>query len=127
MTEFLLNMVERIGNNKEFWSGEKKEGSRNDGKKEKVGSTNIRNMAVLANNADCYEELKLFVEYKIAKGNGWDRKFDGDKVFGDKILECMEKIYKKCENEREALKNISKFFGYLYWKVCAIEKGKTAR
>jgi len=127
MTEFLLNMVERIGNNKEFWSGEKKEGSRNDGKKEKVGSTNIRNMAVLANNADCYEELKLFVEYKIAKGNGWDRKFDGDKVFGDKILECMEKIYEKCENEREALKNISKFFGYLYWKVCAIEKGKTAR
>ena len=108
MTEFLLNMVERIGNNKEFWSGEKKEGSRNDGKKEKVGSTNIRNMAVLANNADCYEELKLFVEYKIAKGNGWDRKFDGDKVFGNIILECMEKIYEKCENEREALKNISK-------------------
>jgi len=46
-------------------------------------------------------------------------------VFGDEILHYMDKIYNMCDkNDREALKNISKFFGYLYWKVCAIESEK---
>jgi len=31
------------------------------------------------------------------------------------------------KNDREALKNISKFFGYLYWKVCAIESEKSVQ
>lgn len=127
MTEFLLKLVEDIGNNKTFWSDEKDKGKKGDGKKEKIGSTNIRNLAVLANNADCYEELRLFIEYKIARGNGWDKKFKGDKMFGSVIIEYMDQIYEKCnKDDRETLKNISKFFGYLYWKVCVIEKCKNS-
>lgn len=107
MTEVLLKLVNELG-----------EGEIN------VGSSNIRNLAVLANNADCYEEMRLFIEYKIAKGNGWNDKFKENSVFGHEVLRCLDKIYEMCnKNDREALKNISKFFGYLYWKVCAKEKG----
>jgi len=115
MINTLLQYVNELGN-KSFWRSNKS----ND---KTVGSSNIRNLAVLANNADCYEELRLFIEYKTAKGNGWNKKFDGDTLFGHKILQYLDEIYKKCNrDDRETLKNISKFFGYLYWKVCAIEK-----
>jgi len=124
MTDLLLKFVEELGSNESFWSSQNR-GRKGGSEEKKVGSSNIRSLAVLANNADCYEELRLFIEYKIAKGNGWDEKFKGDRVFGDEILHYMDKIYNMCDkNDREALKNISKFFGYLYWKVCAIEREK---
>jgi len=118
MTEVILKFVEDLGSDKNFWKNQK------GGKDKKIGSSNIRNLAVLANNADCYEEMKLFIEYKIAKGNGWDEKFKGNKIFGNEVLHYMDRIYEMSnKNDREALRNISKFFGYLYWKVSAIEKG----
>lgn len=126
MTETLLNFVEELGSDKNFWTSQGK--GKKGGENEKIGSSNIRNMAVLANNADCYEELRLFVEYKIAKGNGWDGKFKGDRIFGHEVLRCMDKIFEMCNrNDREALRNISKFFGYLYWKVYALEKANKPR
>jgi|LSQX01.3.fsa_nt_gb hypothetical protein len=117
MKELLLNYVEEIGKNVGFW--ERDEQSRGS----EIGSGNIRGLATMANNADCYEEFKLFIEYKTAKGNGWDRNFAKGKKFGDLILEYMDNIYKKCDNDdEEALKSISKFFGYLYWKRYSLEK-----
>lgn len=117
MKELLLNYVEEIGNNTKFW----KEDERNT--KSEIGSSNIRGLATMANNADCYKEFKLFIEYKTAKGNGWDKNFAKGKKFGDLISEYMDNIYKKCGNDDEkALKNISKFFGYLYWKRYWLEK-----
>ncbi|WP_252891336.1 hypothetical protein [Thermoclostridium stercorarium] len=62
MTETLLNFVEELGSDKNFWTGQGK--GKKGGENEKIGSSNIRNMAVLANNADCYEELRLLLSTK---------------------------------------------------------------
>jgi len=83
------------------------------GSEEKKGwKQQYQKFGCFGQQSDCYEELRLFIEYKIAKGNGWDEKFKGDRVFGDEILHYMDKIYNMCDkNDREALKNISKFSG----------------
>jgi len=109
----LLNYVEQLGRNTGFW--------RNNGRR--IGSSNIRNLAAMATNADCYKEFRLFIEYKKGKGNGWDERFEGNKLFGDVILGYMDEIYEKCKkDDKEALKHIGKFFGYLYWKLKALER-----
>lgn len=114
--EVLLNYVNEIGDNHKFWN-ELEYGKNKEKLKKVIGSTNIRSLAVTASNADCYKEMKLFIEYKMAKGNGWDAKFDKSNKFGDKIIEIMENIYKAVgEDDKIALEHISKFFGYLYWK-----------
>lgn len=116
MTNILLDYVEAIGQNKSFWN--KRNNNRN------IGSSNIRNLATLANNADCYKEFRLFIQYKIAKGNGWDQNFKDNKRFGDVIIDYMDEIYEKCgRDDKKALENIGKFFGYLFWKKRSIEKG----
>lgn len=113
MKELLLKYVNEIGSNTKFWDNEKKE----------LGSSNIRNLAIMANNAECYKEFRLFIQYKTAKGNGWNKDFNRDERFGDVILRYMDDIYERCNrDENETLKNISKFFGYLYWKRSALEK-----
>lgn len=109
INETLIKYVNEIGNNKEFWKVNKK----------KIGSNNIRELAVLALNADCYEEFKLFIQYKTAKGNGWDSYFNAEKKerFGDVIMSYLDKIYEASNRcDKEALNNISRFFGYLYWR-----------
>lgn len=109
INETLIRYVNEIGEKKEFWKDNKN----------KIGSNNIRQLAVVALNADCYEELKLFIKYKTVKGNGWDSVFDhkSNKKFGDVIIEYLDKIYEasnKCD--KDTLNNISRFFGYLYWR-----------
>ncbi|WP_242860841.1 hypothetical protein [Defluviitalea phaphyphila] len=110
----ILEYIDEIKSNNIFWE---KTGSKN------LGSTNIRNMATIALNADCYKELELYIAYKIARGNGWEKNFKDNKKFGEIILEYMDKIKKLSDTEEEALSNISKFFGYLYWFRKSIEKG----
>lgn len=113
----LLLMVNKLADNKEFWSKKKlKEG--------KLGSSNIRSVANICERADCYEELKLYIHYKIAKGNGWNDEFHKNITFGQVILNDMEAIYNdaNCDDE-EAIKRIGLYFGYLYWIKNAIEKG----
>ena len=118
MNETLIKYVNDIGNNTEFWEGKYKDNESIN--KDKIGSNNIRELAVLALNADCYEEFKLFIQYKTAKGNGWDSVFDkeNNRKFGDVIIEdYLDKIYEASnKDDKEALRNISRFFGYLYWK-----------
>jgi len=118
MNETLIKYVNDIGNNTEFWEGKYKDNESIN--KDKIGSNNIRELAVLALNADCYEEFKLFIQYKTAKGNGWDSVFDkeNNRKFGDVIIEdYLDKIYEASnKDDKEALSNISRFFGYLYWK-----------
>ena len=110
----LLEYIDEMKQNKSFWK-------KLDDKK--LGSSNIRNMATTALNADCYKELELYVAYKTAKGNGWETIFKNGKKFGEVILEYMDKIKVLSNKEEDALLNISKFFGYLYWFRRSIEKG----
>lgn len=114
--ETLLKYVNEIGDNQKFWDAKYKRS--NDTNKNKIGSNNIRELATLALNADCYEEFRLFIKYKTAKGNGWDAHFNNNgEKFGDVIIKYIDKIYEASnKDDKEALRNIGRFFGYLYWK-----------
>lgn len=117
INETLIKYVNEIGSNEKFWESEYK--NTKNAVKDIIGSNNLRQLAVLALNADCYEEFKLFMQYKTAKGNGWDSYFDKEKKerFGDVIISYLDKIYEASNrDDKEALNNISRFFGYLYWK-----------
>ncbi|WP_427338314.1 hypothetical protein [Caloranaerobacter sp. DY30410] len=121
--EILLSYVDEIGNNRDFWNGNYGQGRNAKKVKAVIGSTNIRGLAVMALNTDCYREFRLFIEYKTSKGNGWDaiykdkEKYKNGKKFGEVIIDYLDKIYEDCnKNDKEALKQISKFFGFLYWK-----------
>ena len=117
INETLIKYVNEIGSNEKFWESEYK--NTKNAVKDIIGSNNLRQLAVLALNADCYEEFKLFIQYKTAKGNGWDSYFDKEKKerFGDVIISYLDKIYEASnKNDDEALNNISRFFGYLFWR-----------
>jgi len=117
INETLIKYVNEIGSNEKFWESEYK--NTKNAVKDIIGSNNLRQLAVLALNADCYEEFKLFMQYKTAKGNGWDSYFDKEKKerFGDVIISYLDKIYEASnKNDDEALNNISRFFGYLFWR-----------
>lgn len=115
INETLLKYVNEIGGNQNFWDD--KFGKYKVQNKKLIGSNNIRQLAILALEADCYEEFRLFIKYKTAKGNGWEAYFDEGERFGDVIIRYIDKIYEASnKNDKEALQNISRFFGYLYWK-----------
>lgn len=121
----LINMVNEFGGDETYWDRKAKEPEDRSKRNEKLGSSNIRAVANICSNTNCYEELKLYIEYKIAKGNGWNEKAVGDKNFGQVVIENMDRIYKdNDENDAEALKQIGLYFGYLYWKKASIEKKK---
>lgn len=111
ITKKIISWVEEIGNNKNFWNNQKD-----------LGKTNIRSTAATILNAECYEEARLFIEYKTSrKDSGWDANFKDQKKFGEYIIKKMDEIYEMCQkNDKEALKYIAKFFGYLYWKIYGI-------
>lgn len=90
-----------------------------------LGSSNIRSMANIALNCDCYEEFKIFMQYKKAKIDGWKIENDEGMALADMVIKDMDEIFKRCqEDDRETLKWISQYFGYFYWKKAAIEGEK---
>lgn len=118
----IIGMVEELGKDKVFWNRINQSKSFN--KEGKLGSSNIRSVSTLCQNADCYEEIRLYIEYKIGKGNGWDDTLSNSKKFGQAVIEDMDKIYKMTNrDDKETLKIVSLYFGYLFWKKTAIEKG----
>ena len=91
-------------------------------KDKELGASNIRSMANIALNSDCYEEFRLFMEYKKVKGQGkgWGTKINSNQTLADKVIEHLEEIHKQFKgNDKEILKWISQYFGYLYWKRVA--------
>lgn len=119
----IIGMVNELGEDKKFWNrmNESKSFKNKEGK---LGSSNIRSVANICQNADCYEEIKLYIGYKIGKGNGWDDTLTNNKKFGQAIIEDMDKIYEMVnKDDKKTLKIVSLYFGYLYWKKTAIEKG----
>ena len=67
--------------------------------------------------------IQIVYRIQKGKGNGWNDHFENGKVFGDVLLEYMDEIYKKCNyDDDETLKQVSRLFGYLYWKVRAMEE-----
>lgn len=120
----LISRVENFGGAEGYWK-KQEENSTDKYKKSKLGSSNIRSVANICNNADCYSELRLYIEYKIAKGNGWEEIATDKKNFGQVVLNDMDFIYEKVgKDDSKAIEWISLYFGYLYWKKATVEKGK---
>lgn len=107
----------------------------NEGKRD-LGTSQFRELAGICASAECFEEIKLLIEYNIAKNTVKDKNKKSDKVYknswakekeqdgvsiGKVIIECMEDVQKKSkeskESEEELMKNLSLFFGYMYWKA----------
>ncbi|MDO6354868.1 hypothetical protein Q3V94_07210 [Caloramator sp. CAR-1] len=87
-----------------------------------IGSTNIKSLSAMVLNADCYEEIELFIKYKTGKGNGWEKTLPNSKQkFGDFIINKIREIKNVSKDDKEAIKNISLFFGYLYWLKRGLE------
>lgn len=82
--------------------------------KNAVGSSNIRGVASAVQNAECFDEVKLYIQYKIAKGNGWDIKVNNEK-FGNLVIKDLEELIRNINNEKEKVNVVSNYFGYLYW------------
>ncbi|MBE6051099.1 MAG: hypothetical protein E7214_10725 [Clostridium sp.] len=122
----LINRVKIFGGDKEYWTKMKNNENSNDKNiKSKPVSSNIRSVANICNNADCYLEVRLYIEYKISKGDGWNEPVNKQKNFGQVVIDDMDSIYDDVNHDdTEALKRISLYFGYLYWQKAAIEKGK---
>jgi len=111
----LINMVNEIAEKTTL----RKHLSEKDGKKNSIGKSQFRTLAEVCEKAQFYEEIKLLIEYKTAKGNGWDQKISGDKKCGDVIIDYMEKIRSQSD-EKELMQMLQLFFGYLYWKATVL-------
>lgn len=122
----LLERVKKFADNKDLWNTpDNGYGRKND---QDLGSSNIRSVANICENADCYEEFKLYIKYKIAKGNGWDKIFKNNMNFGQVVLKDMDEIYIEAgKDDEEALRRISLYFGYLYWEKSSIEKSNKTK
>lgn len=86
----------------------------------KLGTSQFRELATLCNNKDvqCYDEIELLVKYNIAKdtyGNSWAYKCNNQKV-GDIIVNHMIQVKNANQNDENTLKDLSLFFGYLFWQ-----------
>lgn len=103
--------------------------SEREGGRQNLGKSQFRAMAEMCDRADFYEEVKLMLEYKTAKGNGWDVIIaTGGKKCGDVFIEYIEKIKTGSgDNEQAVLRNLALFFGYMYWKATVLLYEKNSK
>ncbi len=83
-----------------------------------IGANQFREIASLCCQAQCYAELELMIQYKIAKsgdGISWKQTCRAGECFGRYVLAAMQEV--KELDETNVLKNIELFFGYLYWQA----------
>ncbi len=115
----IISLVEEIGkdigNQKKFLFSENEING-------KIGNNQFRELASICRSAECYDEIELLIKYNTAKSikNKKDESWAvlcGNKRFGDVVIEKMEKIQEKEEDDSETLKSLEAFFGYLYWQA----------
>lgn len=113
----LIKLVEEIGKN----VGENKSNLFNDKSGFKIGNNQFRDIAGVCRTAECIEEIKLLIQYKISKATenkSWAYKI-GNESFGDLVITKIDYIEQNSEgnNIKEILNDFSLFFGYLYWQA----------
>ena len=96
------------------------------GEGNQIGCNQFREIAALCRQAESCEEIKLMIQYNIAKSKddiSWKYKCSNGKRFGDIVLSSMDKVI--AIND-EVLENMELYFGYLYWqaRVWADQKKK---
>ncbi|AVP55250.1 hypothetical protein C3B72_08865 [Clostridium tetani] len=90
-----------------------------------IGISQFRDVANICKECECCEEIKLLIQYKTAKGNGWNNKIpygNSGRKFGDIVVEYIEKIERNFDkDENLKIDAVSKFFGYLFWKAKVVK------
>jgi len=132
----IIELVNEVSNNN--LSDVLRDDSKYGSNSREVGISQFISLANACKIADCVDEVKLLLEYKTAKGNGWEKNVVRKK-FGELIIDKVNRIEttideslgdkeidsnKADELEKEKLKAISQFFGYLYWKAKVITSNK---
>lgn len=109
----------------------------------KIGRSQLASLLSDCKNAASVDEMKLYINYKKAKGNGWNDRVNGRAV-ADYLIDALNNVEKLADNIREALKLknedvnsddmrqirlmlCEKFFGYLYWKGTALSSEEASR
>ncbi|ENJ9653017.1 hypothetical protein AB2T14_000604 [Clostridium botulinum] len=118
----IINLVDEITRINNFshiiYDGEKKD-------KKRIGISQFRDIANICKECECCEEIKLLIQYKTAKGNGWNNKIpyeNSGRKFGDIVVEYIEKIERNFDkDENLKIDAVSKFFGYLFWKAKVVK------
>ena len=88
------------------------------------GSNQFRELAGICLQTDIYQEVELLIQYNISKDKpdnqndykSWSAAKDGHPSIGEIVIDCMNKIKDK-STEDDLMKNLSLFFGYMYWKA----------
>lgn len=89
-----------------------------------LGSNQFRELASICLQTDVYQEVELLIQYNISKDKSenqnecksWAVAKDGHPSIGEIVIDCMNKIKDK-STEDNLMKNLSLFFGYMYWKA----------
>ena len=103
--------------------------------KNMIGSNQFRELAALCRHAECFDEIKLLIQYNEAKAivekwdketkknkvvrTSWASKKEGEKSsLADIVVECMNSIKEASgDDETQCMQNLSLFFGYFYWNA----------
>lgn len=124
--KWLIALVNEVKNEINPEEAIQDEENKNDRNKNGVGTNQFRSLASLCAVAETYDEIKLLIQYKIAKViNDRDKKTKVEKPkswkiekngkrFGDVIIEKLEKIKNEYKEDTVVLEAIRLFFGYLY-------------
>lgn len=89
-----------------------------------LGSNQFRELASICLQTDVYQEVELLIQYNISKDKSenqnecksWAVAKDGHPSIGEIVIDCMNNIKDK-STEDDLMKNLSLFFGYMYWKA----------
>jgi hypothetical protein len=84
----------------------------------KIEKTQYRDMVEVCKNAEFFGEIELYIKYKISKSQrDWGHivDFNKNKTLGDMIIDEINEL--KTGSEKETIENLSKYFGYLNWKM----------
>ena len=125
----IINLVDEISDIEDFLETIQDEDNKKDKRsskfKKRIGISQFRDIANMCKKCECCEEIKLLIQYKTAKGNGWNNKIpdkSNGKKFGDIVVEYIEKIERNFEkDENLKIDAVSKFFGYLFWKAKVVK------
>jgi hypothetical protein len=90
----------------------------------KFGKTQFRTLCEMALKAECVAELELLIDYKTAKGNGWESYNNGStlgQVIKNGLIELTQRTVEG-PNEMTKTQVASLYFGYLHWKATEVKE-----
>lgn len=88
------------------------------------GNTQFRTLCEMSDSAECVEELELLIDYKTAKGNGWNVSENEIKL-GQLIKDGLIELTKNpCGMKKNKIAGL--YFGYLHWKATEIKKNSNS-